>query len=235
MSVKEFFKERAERKRLIDEVRGVLVDGSDRAVRRYKKQGLSSAEDVLVFFLSLGNMVFRSGDPEVFSHYLKSLFEVVDSDGGREFSDRLLRRARYFGLKTIRDRDVELFAEVIGGFGGHLGEVREGGLAVYRLQVLKGLALETVLEGFEPGVLEVVGVLGDLDDRFRSERLEVSGVYLKNLVISFVRTVEARGDESLMGRVVSVIGGIVGFDGPEGVEPVQGPAPEGAEAPSSVA
>ena len=45
MAVKKFMRERAERSALIDEVKGVLLDGSSRRMGQYRRSGLETVED----------------------------------------------------------------------------------------------------------------------------------------------------------------------------------------------
>jgi len=233
VAVKRFMKERSERVALIDEVRGVLLDGSPKMLGRYRKYGLESADDFLGFFMNLGNQAFHSGDSEVIWRFLGSLFELADSgvvDGGE-----VLGRVRHYGLRSIHMFDIDLYELILGSFVDYVCELRETISLNSCLGVLRGLAQGGVSAGFDVGVLALVGVLVRLDDHFEAEGLRVSRFYLRNVVIALVCFAGRRGDESLRSRVVDGVEGILSVDGdrPSAVEPESVPASEEANEPPS--
>ena len=233
MSVKRFMKERAERAALIDEVKGVLLDGSPKRLGRYRKYGLESADDFLEFFMNQGNLTIHSGDSEVIGHFLGSLLELAGSgvvDGGE-----VLGRIHQYGLRSIHEFDIDLFGLILGRLADYVCGLRETVSVNSCLGVLRGLAQRAVSAGFEVGVMALVGVLSRLDDHFEAESLLVSRFYLRNSVIAMVCFTGRRGDESFRSRVVADIGGIIGVDGarPATVEAESAPASEEAAGPPS--
>ena len=211
MAVKRFVRERAERAALIDEVKGVLLDGSPKKLERYRRSGLETVDDFLRFFMSLGNMAFHSGDPEVIGRFLGSLFELAGS--GRLDGDEVVGRIRYYGLRSIHGFDYDSFALILDNFVEYVCGLRETVRVNKSLGVLRSLALRSVSGGFEAGVEGLVGVLVRLDDHFMVEGLHVNRFYLRNLVVSLVCFAGRRGDGSMRGRIISDAGGILGVDG----------------------
>ena len=225
MAVKRFIRERADRATLIDEVKGVLLDGSPKRMKRYRKSGLETVDDFLRFFMSLGNMAFHSGDPEVIGRFLGSLFELAGS--GRLDGDEVVGRIRYYGLRSIHGFDYNSFALILESFVGYVRGLRETVRVNSCLGVLRSLALRSVSEGFDAGVGGLVDVLVRLDDHFMVESLHVNRYYLRNLVISLVCFAGRSGDESLRGRIIADAGGILG------VVEARPPAVDAASAPVS--
>jgi hypothetical protein len=225
VAVKRFIRERAERATLIDEVKGILLDGSSKRMERYRKSGLETVDDFLKFFMSLGNMAFHSGDPEVIRRFLGSLFELAGS--GRLDGDEVVGRIRYYGLRSIHGFDYDSFALILDNFVEYVCGMRETVRVNESLGVLRSLALRSVSEGFEAGVGGLVDVLVRLDDHFMVESLHVNRFYLRNLVVSLVCFAGRSGDGSLRGRIISDAGGILG------VVEARPPAVEAASAPVS--
>lgn len=211
MAVKKFMRERADRAALIDEVKGILLSGSRKRMGRYRKAGLETVEDFLRFFMDLGNMAFHSGDPEVVGRFLGSLFELAGA--GVVDGDEVLRRVRRYGLKSVQGFDYDSFALMLEDFSGYVRGLREAVYVNSCLGVLRGLALRSVSEGFEDGVMGLVGVFVGLDDHFGGEEMHVNRFYLRNSVISLVSFAGRGGDASMRNRLVADAGGLFGFDG----------------------
>ena len=210
MAVKRFMRDRADRAALIDEVKGVLLEGSPRRLGRYRKSGLVTVDDFLRFFMNLGNMAFHSGDPEVIGSFLGSLFELAAS--GVVDGDEVLERVHRYGLRAIHGFDVDSFELILGSFAEYVCGLRGAVQVNSCLGVLRCLAHASVSEGFEAGVAGLVDALVRLDGRFVSEGLGVNRFYLRNHVISLVCFAGRSGGEALRGRIMADAGGILGVD-----------------------
>jgi len=233
VAVKKFMRGRADRSALIDEVKGVLLDGSPRRMGRYRRSGLETVEDFMRFFMNLGGMAFQSGDPEVMGRFLGSLFELAGS--GRVDGDEVVGRVHHFGLRSIQGFDFDSFELILESFADYVCGLRETASVNSCLGVLRSLGLRSVSVGFEAGVAGLVDVLVRLDGHFVSEGLHVNRFYLKNTVVSLVCFAGRGGDESLRGRIVADAGGILGVDGvpPPAVEAAPAPVSEEVAGPPS--
>lgn len=225
MTVKKYMQERSERSALIDEVKGVLLDGSPRRMGRYRKSGLETVEDFMRFFMNLGSMAFQSGDLEVMGRFLRSLFELAGS--GKMDGDEVVGKVHHFGLRSIQGFDSDSFELILESFADYVRGLREATSVNSYLGVLRSLGLRAVSVGFEAGVAVLVDVLVRLDGHFAAEGLHVNRFYLKNTVVSLVCFAGRGGGESLRGRIVADAGGIIGVD------EVRPPAVEAAPAPVS--
>jgi hypothetical protein len=206
MAIKRFVSEQSERKRLIDEFREVLVSGSSRSV---KGVGTFDVGGYLAFFLSLGNTAYRYGDVDVFEHYLRSLFEVVEAGlGGMDYAG-LVERVRGFGIRSIRDYDLDMFGAVVEVVAERVFSMRDVGEIGGQLEFLQDLGLYSAETGFDGGVLAVVNVFRLLGVHFVDEGLGVSSMSLKNRVVGLVHYLGALGDESLRGSVISLVEGVL--------------------------
>jgi hypothetical protein len=208
--VKKYMRERSERSALIDEVKGVLLDGSPRRMGRYRKSGLETVEDFMRFFMNLGSMAFQSGDPVVMERFLRSLFELASS--GKVDGDEVVGRVRHFGLRSIQGFDSDSFELILESFADYVRGLREATSVNSYLRVMRRLGLRSVSVGFEAGVTVLVDVLVRLDEHFAAEGLHVNRFYLKNTVVSLVCFAGRGGGEALRGRIVADAGGIIGVD-----------------------
>jgi hypothetical protein len=195
-------RERSEKTGLIDELRDVLVGGSSSDLKRIGNGGVGV---YLRFFLSLGNSAYRSGDADVFAYYLKSLFKVVDAEPEGVECTGLVGRVRDFGFRSIRDFDLDMFGAVIEVVAESVVSMRDVSEIAGRLEFLRDLALRSVEAGFEGGVLAVVDVFRQLGVYFADEGLGVSAMSLKNHVVGLVHYLGGVGDDSLRGRVISLV------------------------------
>jgi hypothetical protein len=208
--VKKYMRERSERSALIDEVKGVLLDGSPRRMGRYRKSGLETVEDFMRFFMNLGSMAFQSGDPVVMERFLRSLFELASS--GKVDGDEVVGRVRHFGLRSIQGFDSDSFELILESFADYVRGLREATSVNSYLRVMRRLGLRSVSVGFEAGVTVLVDVLVRLDEHFAAEGLHVNRFYLKNTVVSLVCFAGRGGGEALRNRLVADAGGIIGVD-----------------------
>ena len=220
LSLKRFVKGRSERTALLDELRDVIVGGSSRGVKGVVDGG---PKVCLRFFLSLGNVAYRSGDADVFEYYLRSLFDVVEAGPEGVDCDGLVGRVRGYGFRSVRDFDLAMFGAVVEVVAEMVfsmrGVVEIGGW----LGFLGDLGLRSAEAGFEGGVLAVVDVFRLLGVHFVDEGLGVSSMSLRNHVVGLVHYLGGVGDDGLRGRVISLVEGVLAPPGCVEV-PVEGDA-----------
>ena len=206
MAFKRFVRGRSERTALMDELRDVVVGGSSRGVKGVVDGGAGAC---LGFFLSLGNMAYRSGDSDVFEYFLGSLFDVVEAGPEGVDCDGLVGRVRGYGFRSVRDFDSAMFGAVVEVVAGRVfslrGVVEIGGW----LGFLGDLALRSAEAGFEGGVLAVGDVFTVLGVHFVGEGLGVSAMSLRNHVVGLVHYLGGVGDDGLRGRVISLVEGVL--------------------------
>ena len=207
-------RERSEKTGLIDELRDVLMGGSSSDLKSIGNGGVGV---YLRFFLSLGNSAYRSGDADVFAYYLKSLFKVVDAEPEGVECAGLVGRVRDFGFRSIRDFDLDMFGAVMEVVTESVFSMRDVSEIAGRLEFLRDLALRSVEAGFEGGILAVVDVFRQLGVHFADEGLGVSTMSLKNHVVGLVHYLGGVGDDSLRGRVISLVEGVLAPPGGIGV------------------
>ena len=202
MAFKRFVRERSERTGLIDELRDMIVGGASRRVK-----GVVDGEPgvCLGFFLSLGNVAYRSGDSDVFDCFLRSLFDVVEAGPEGVDSGGLVGRVRGYGFRSVRDFDLAMFGAVVEVVAGRVFSMRDVVEIDGWLGFLRDLGLRSAEAGFDGGVLAVVDVFRLLGVHFEEEGLGVSAMSLRNHVVGLVHYLGGVGDDGLRGRVISLV------------------------------
>ena len=206
MAFKRFVRERSERTALIDELRDVLVGGSSRGVKGVVDGGPGVCSR---FFLSLGNVAYRSGDSDVFEYFLRSLFAVVGAGPEGVDCGGLVGRVRGYGFRSVRDFDVAMFGAVVEVVAEGVFSMRDVVEIDGWLGFLRDLGLRSAEAGFDGGVLAVVDVFRLLGGHFEGEGLGVSAMSLRNHVVGLVHYLGSVGDDGLRGRVISLVEGVL--------------------------
>jgi len=206
MALKRFVKERSERTALIGELRDVLVGVSPSRVKGVVDGGPGVC---LGFFLSLGNVAYRSGDSDVFECFLRSLFDVVEAGPEGVDCGGLVGRVRGYGFRSVRDFDAAMLGVVVEVVAGRVFSMRDVVEIDGWLGFLRDLGLRSAEAGFDGGVLAVVGVFRVLGVHFMDEGLGVSLMSLRNHVVGLVHYLGCVGDDGLRGRVISLVEGVL--------------------------
>ena len=204
--MKKFVRERSERTALIGELRDVLVGVSPSRVKGVVDGGPGVC---LGFFLSLGNVAYRSGDSDVFECFLGSLFDVVEAGPEGVDCGGLVGRVRGYGFRSVRDFDAAMLDAVVKVVSGRVFSMRDVVEIDGWLGFLRDLGLRSAEAGFDGGVLAVVGVFRLLGVHFEGEGLGVSMMSLRNHVVGLVHYLGCVGDDGLRGRVISLVEGVL--------------------------
>jgi hypothetical protein len=201
--VSQYLQARAKREDQIDEIKEILLDGSDTFLSRYKKHGLKSKNGYLRLLIDLGNQAFYSGDTEVSRHFLQVLLELKAAQILDE--DIFLGRIQHFGLRSIDRFDYDFFALTLDGFVEHIYRLKEPSTVYVCLQVLEKLSYGAVTKDNEACVAKLINVFALLNVHFENQSMLVSKIHVGNLVISLVNFAERIRGESLKNRIITAI------------------------------
>lgn len=236
MSIKKFLRRRADKAELIDDVKEVILDGSPKKLRRYKKFGLETLDDFIQFFMGMGNTTLNSGDPEVFRYFLETLFELAGA-GRVDISD-VLGKIKYYGVRAINNYDFDTFMLILESYFDHICLASDVFYLNSCLGVLSGLAQKALSEGFDEGLAELVDLLVRLNVRFNNNGMQVNRFYLKNVAISLIDFADRNDKVALKNRLITDLDGVMDFvclnEEPFAlVEELPAQYPEGVEGQSS--
>ena len=201
--ISQYLKARAKSEGQIDEIKEILLDGSDTYLSRYKKYGLESKNGYLRLLIDLGNQAFYSGDTEVSRHFLTVLLELKAAQILDE--DIFLGRIQHFGLRSIDRFDYDFFALTLDGFVEHINRLNETSEVNMCLRVLEKLSYGAVTKDNEACVAKLINVFALLSVHFENQSMVASKMDIGNLVISLVNFAERTRGESLKNRIIVAI------------------------------
>lgn len=201
--VGQYLQDREKKEGLIDEIKEILLDGSENQLRRYRKFGLKSKNGYLRLLIDLGNKAFYSGETEVIRHFLQVMFELAASGVLNE--DIFLGRIRYFGLRSIQRFDYDSFAITLDGFFEYVCKLNETSSVNLCLQVLEKLSYGAVSNDNEACIAKLIDVFSQLNVYFEVENMYVSKIFLGNMVISLVHYAGQVRGESFRNRIIAAL------------------------------
>jgi len=210
LALKRFVRERSERTALIDELMDVIVGDSSSSVKGVIDDGPGVC---MRFFLSLGNVAYRSGDSDVFECFLRALFEVVEARPEGVDCEGLMGHVRDYGFRSMRDFDAAMFGVLVEAVAGRVFSMRDVAEIDGWLGFLRDLGLRSAEAGFDGGVLAVADVFKLLGVHFVREGLGVSAMSLRNHIVGLVHYLGGAGDDRLKSRVIYLVKGVL--DPPE--------------------
>ena len=201
--VGQYLQDRAKKESLIDEIKEILLDGSENQLSRYDKFGLKSKNGYLRLLMDLGNNAFHSGETEVIRYFLQVFFELATS--GVLDEDIFLGRIQIFSLRSIHRFDYDSFAITLDGFIEYMCGLEEISSVNLCLQVLEKISFGAITEGNEACIEKLINKFSILNVHFETENMHVSKMYLGNLAISLVHFAEQEKGEALKNRLIAAL------------------------------
>jgi hypothetical protein len=220
VSFKDYLQEREGRMEIMNGLKQAILKEPHKNGKLLRKYGVETSDEVLWMLVSQGNMAYRSGDLEAFEYFVELLFEIIEASPEEVEEELILREVTLFGLMTAHQHNYHPFRAVMESYGEYLGSKSDVELYKHHLYVMRDLGLKALNVDFEAGVVNVVGVLRDLNESLIEKDLDVCRTYLKNSIIAIVSLVEKSQREDLKGKIISDVQEILGFGDAEPQAPV---------------
>jgi len=201
MKIKDYLKGLANKRKLIDEVKDIIINGSIQSNKTLRKSGITTEEDVFGLLINHGSISLSSGDIDTFHHFVEALYEIMGANPS--YGKRISEHVERFSYLVARERNVYNLSSIIHPLMGNIQSLEAMESVNEDLKSLGKLASICEGEGFDSGVLEVIQSLRALHEYFEDEEKHVNDVYLKNLVISIIASVERRGNRELLEQLTS--------------------------------
>lgn len=211
MSFKDYLQEREERLELLSGLKQAILNEPHKHSKLLRKYGVETGDELLWMLVSRGNMAYRSGDLETFEYFVELLFEIIEASPEEVEEGQILREVAHFGLMAAHHHDYHAFRAILEGYGEYLDGRSDVESYKHHLYVMRDLGLMALNEGFEAGVLQVVGVFRELNESLMDKGLDVCRTYLKNSAIAIVSMVESGHKEDLKMKILSDVQEVLGF------------------------
>jgi hypothetical protein len=221
MSVKHLVKERAEKRKLLSEIKEAILEGPNKKRNTFKKLNIRTLDEALSLLINIGNMSFVSGDNDVFEPFIEALYEIVQADIEGLEKERLIKYIHNYGLRSAKDHDIIPYSIVIKNLKEHVLDLRETRSVNAYLGILKNLALKSETSNYELGTLEALRVFREFNGHFNDNAMYVNKFYLKSIMISLMSSAETNRHERLKHKILAEAKEILGFEPPR-VQPGSG-------------
>ena len=201
MKIKDYLQGLTNNRNLIDEVKDILINGSIQKNKTLIKSGITTEEDVFGLLINHGSISLSSGDIDTFRYFIEALYEIMEVNPS--YSEKISGHVERFSYLVARERNVYNLSSIIQPLMGNI-QSSETMESIHKdFKSLGKLASICEGENFDAGVLEVIQALRELHEQFEDEEKHVNDVYLKNLVISIIASVESKGNRELMEQLTS--------------------------------
>jgi hypothetical protein len=201
MKINDYLKGLTNKRNLIDEVKEVIINGSIQKNKTLRKSGITTEEDVFGLLINHGSISLSSGDIDAFRHFIAALYEIMEANPS--YVEKISEHVERFSYLVARERNVYNLSSIIQPIIGNIQSLETMDSVNEDLKSLGKLASICEGENFDAGVLEVIQSLGVLHKHFEDEGKHVNDVYLKNLVISIIASVERKGNRELLEQLTS--------------------------------
>lgn len=201
MKIKDYLQGLTDKRNLIDEVKDVIINGSIQKNKTLRKSGITMEEDIFGLLINHGSISLSSGDIDTFRHFMEALYEIMEAN--TSYGEKISEHVERFIYLVARKRNVYNLSSIIQPIIGNIQTLETMESVNEDLKSLGKLASICEGEGFDAGVLEVIQSLMALHEHFEDEGKHVNDVYLKNLVISIIASVERKGNRELLEQLTS--------------------------------
>jgi hypothetical protein len=157
---------------------------------------------VLDHFLNLGNVSFFTGDFDLFEYFLKSLFEIADENKINE--KKLLNHIFYLSNNCILTHNIFPFSIILNNVKNEITKSNDMSHINRYLKNLKKLALKSLTNNFDSGFIEIINVLNDLHEHFVNNNMDISGLFIKNILITLISSTLKHQRPNLKNEVISI-------------------------------
>lgn len=212
MSVKHLVKERAEKRKLLSEIKEAILEGPNKKMNTFKKLNIRTLDEALSLLINIGNMSFVSGDNDIFEPFIEALYEIVHANIEGLEKERLIKYIHNYGLRSAKDHDIIPYSIVLKNLKEHVLDLRETRSVNAYLGILKNLALKSETSNYELGTLEALRVFRELNGHFADNGMHVNKFYLKSIMISLMSSAETNRHERLKHKILAGAKDILGFE-----------------------
>jgi len=199
MSIKKYINEGMEKRKVIEEIQSIILEDEKNHRRGRKEQ---PAPVLMKLLINIGNQAYTLGDIETFESFASSLFELMDYEIEGIESEEIFKHIRNFVLMSTHSHNIYLYSIILEKFAGSLIQTQDAEMVNSYLQILRELALGSITNNFELGVLEVVNTFKTINDYFIGNQMYISSLYLKNLMVMLIYSAERYQHDQLKTKIL---------------------------------
>ena len=73
MSIKKYVRERYEKRKLLSEMKNIIIEEPKKEFKTLKQLDINTISEVMEMYINIGNMSYISGDNDIFEYFIESL------------------------------------------------------------------------------------------------------------------------------------------------------------------
>ena len=216
MSIKKYISEGMEKQKVMEEIFNILTEEDDRNIRRGRKE--QSMETIVNLLINIGNQAYTQGDLDTFKNFISTIFDLMDYEIPSIKTDDLLKHVRNFVLMSTHNHNIYTYSTIMEQFNMSLRKITDAQIIYEYLQILRELALGSIRNNFELGVLEVVSTFRSINDHFTENQMYISSLYLKNLMVMLIYSAEKYRHEQLKEKIIEETLNFLKFPSAESIQ-----------------
>jgi hypothetical protein len=202
LSVKKFINELAEKRKLIDEMTILILNGSSKNLKKFHKIDVDTPEEVVKFFINIGNMSFFSGDYDTFEYFVDSLFKIMYEECDWIDTREVMKYICDYVRVSIHNHNVYSYSIILNKLKEYV--YKQVGMEDinHSLRILKDLALNSVSTNFILGFNVLSEIFTDIDSHLKMNDMHVSSLFLKNIIISLIYNAQINHNENIKEKII---------------------------------
>ena len=216
MSIKKYISEGMEKQKVMEEIYNILTEEDDRHIRRGRRE--QSMETIVNLLINIGNQAYTQGDLDTFKKFISIIFELMDYEISSISTDDLLKHVRNFVLMSTHNHNIYTYSTIMEQFNQSLRRITDAQIVYEYLQILRELALGSIRNNFELGVLEVVSTFRSINSHFTENQMYISSLYLKNLMVMLIYSAEKYRHEQLKEKIIEETVDFLKFPSSESIQ-----------------
>ena len=216
MSIKKYISEGMEKQKVMEEIFNILTEEDDRNIRRGRKE--QSMETIVNLLINIGNQAYTQGDLDTFKNFISTIFDLMDYEIPSIKTDDLLKHVRNFVLMSTHNHNIYTYSTIMEQFNMSLRKITDAQIIYEYLQILRELALGSIRNNFELGVLEVVSTFRSINNHFTENQMYISSLYLKNLMVMLIYSAEKYRHEQLKEKIIEETLNFLKFPSSESIQ-----------------
>ena len=203
MSVKKYIRERYEKRKLLSEMKNIIIEEPKKEIKTLKQLDINTISEVMEMYINIGNMSYISGDNDIFEYFIESLFEIINAAPEKLNEKELVKYIYKYGLMSSRNYNITPYCIILSNIKNNVFKSEDMQIINQYLKILENLAITSEAHNYESGTMETLYILKDIDDYLKEKNMEVNRFYLKNIVISAIHSAEKNQHEHLKDKIVA--------------------------------
>lgn len=203
MSLKRYLKERQEKRKLLSEIKDIIIDKSNKKIKNLKKFNINSIDEVMKMHVNIGNTTYLSGNNDAFEYYIESLFEIINAKCDNLNNDDLLENIKKYGVMSAHNYNIITYSIILNSIKKQIIKLSDLQSINQYIKILGELALITENINYEEAIMEALQAIKEIHDYMIDENMQVNKVYLQNIIISLIHSAGINQHEYLKRIIIT--------------------------------